>query len=371
MVHYKLIYRLVLENLKHRPVRTFLSAVFIGVQVTLILTLVGLSAGTLGEMQKRAKGTGADIMIRPPNSTAFSFTENVSEKYVNRVRQVPHVAQAYGTLLEKVADLDTLTGINLQEFNAMSGGFHYIQGGPFQRPDDILVDQDFARTKNLHVGDSLDLGHTWHVCGIVESGMLSRMFAQLSVMQDLYSATGMVTIIYVKVDHPANIELVKTELQELLGSGPDGFHVYTMEEFLSLLTADNYPLIHGFTNVVIGISVVVGFLVVLLTMYTAVLERTREIGILKALGASPGYVLGILVREAVLLAVIGTVIGIILTYGSRVLIHQFAPAALTQVIVYEWWPKAGLIALVGALLGSIYPGLKAARQDAIEALAYD
>jgi putative ABC transport system permease protein len=364
-----LIYRLVWENLKHRPVRTLLSAVFIGVQVTLILTLVGLSVGTLGEMQKRARGTGADIMIRPPNSTAFSFSQNIKngEKYVEKVRQAPHVALATGTLVEKVGDLDNLTGIHLDEFNAMSGGFHYFEGGPFQRPDDILVDQDFARSKKLHVGDILQLSLPWHVCGVVQSGMLSRMFAQIDVLRDKFSATGEVTVILVKVDQSGNIDGVKENLKQML---PD-FNIYTMEEFVSLLTADNYPLIKGFTNVVVGISVIVGFLVVFLTMYTAVLERTREIGILKALGASPGYVLGILVREAVVLSIIGAIAGIVMTYGTRWLMYEFAPASLTQVIVYDWWPRAGLIALIGALLGSIYPGLKAARQDAIEALSYD
>jgi len=110
--------------------------------------------------------------------------------------------------------------------------------------------------------------------------------------------------------------------------------------------------------------------VVFLSMYTAVLERTREIGILKALGASPGYILGILVRETILLAVAGTVAGILMSYGTRALMQVMAPT-MTQVIVPDWWPWAALISLVGSLIGALYPGLKAARQDAIEALAYD
>src|ERR1035438_5547540 len=82
-------------------------------------------------------------------------------------------------------------------------------------------------------------------------------------------------------------------------------------------------MIQNFTKVVIGIAVVVGFLVVFLSMYTAVLERTREIGILKALGASPGYVLGILLRETVLLAVIGSIAGILMTYGVEMVMRAF------------------------------------------------
>ena len=117
-------------------------------------------------------------------------------------------------------------------------------------------------------------------------------------------------------------------------------------------------------------TVIWGLLVVFQTMYTAVLQRTREIGILKALGASPGYILGVLLREAVLLAVVGAIAGILMTYGTRALMHRFVPT-LTQAIVPDWWWRALLISLTAAILGALYPGLKAARQDAIEALAYD
>jgi putative ABC transport system permease protein len=106
-------------------------------------------------------------------------------------------------------------------------------------------------------------------------------------------------------------------------------------------------------------------------MYTAVIERTREIGILKALGAKPMTVLGILVREAFVLALIGWAIGIAFTYAARGVIMNTIPASLPVVNVPDWWPIAAAIALAGALLGAMYPGWKAARQDAIEALAYE
>jgi putative ABC transport system permease protein len=366
-----LIYRLVWENLKHRPVRTFLSAIFMGISVTLILTLVGLSQGTLGEMQQRSRGTGADIVIRPPNSTVIGFTGNMkgAKKLEDKVRTFPHVKMVQGVLNQSIGNFQFIAGIDLDEFNAMSGGVHYYDGGPFQRPDDLMVDQKFARSKNLHVGDTVDLGSgpPWHVCAIVQSGMLSQLFAQLKRIQELYEATDAVSTIYVQVDNPANISAVFADLQSNL----EDYQIYTMEQLTDLVSVNSVPLLKQFTNVVIGISVVVGFLVVLLTMYTAVLERTREIGILKALGASPGYILGILLREAVLLAVIGTLAGIAMTYGTKWFMDEFASAMLTETVVLGWWPRAAAISLIGAVLGAIYPGLKAARQDAIEALSYD
>jgi putative ABC transport system permease protein len=122
---------------------------------------------------------------------------------------------------------------------------------------------------------------------------------------------------------------------------------------------------------VIGIGLVVGFIVVTMAMYTAVLERTREIGILKALGASSGYILNLLFRETLLIAILGSVLGIVMTDGSKWLMMHVAPASLTQETVYGWWPIASGVSVIGALLGAILPAWKAVRQDVIQGLAYE
>jgi putative ABC transport system permease protein len=171
----------------------------------------------------------------------------------------------------------------------------------------------------------------------------------------------------VKLDDPSRTDRVVSQLRNALKD----YRIYSMEEFTSLFSVSNIPMLQGFIWVVIGLGMVVGFLAVLLSMYTAVLERTREIGVLKALGASPGYILNVLLREAALLAVAGSFLGILLSYGTRWLIQNVLPASLIQAIVPQWWPIAAAIAIAGALLGALGPGLKAARQDAIEALAYD
>jgi len=129
-------------------------------------------------------------------------------------------------------------------------------------------------------------------------------------------------------------------------------------------------MLKDFIWVVITVAVIVGFIVVFMAMYTAVLERTREIGILKAVGSSNALILSILLRETLMLAIVGTVLGIILTYGAQWLMHLF-PGNLVQETVYKWWPISGGIAIVGALLGAVVPGYKAVQQDVTEALSYE
>lgn len=358
--------RLVFENLKHRPVRTLLSAIAIGVQVTMILTLVGVSYGMLDDMALRTRGTGADIMVRPPDSSVIGFSGNMPEKLTAIVRQAPHVRIATGVLQQSVGTIDYVMGIHLQEFDQMSGGFQYLSGGPFQDPHDLVVDEVFARSKHVKVGDTVNIGKNWRVSGIVVPGKLARTFADISALQEMYSSTGQVSTIFVRADQPENIATLMSDLTTRLPS----YKIYSMEEYTSLISVNNIPELRRFTDVVIGLGLVIGFLVVFLSMYTAVLERTREIGILKALGASPAYILGILLRETVLLSIAGSLAGFLMTFGARAAMRAFVPTMTTE-IVYSWWPYAGLIALLASLIGAIYPGLKAARQDAIDALSYD
>ncbi len=349
--------------------RTLLSIVAVGIEVTLMLTIVGLSQGMLADSQRRARGVGADIFIRPPGSSVLSLSSApLEEKYVPWVEKQPHVKMAVGMINHPAGGLLLVTGIDLKAFNRMSGGFRYVAGEPPSRPDDMLVDTYYAQQNNLHVGSTIKLlERQWRVCGIIEEGRLARLVVPVDVLQSLTSNTGRISQIFVKVDNPENTNTVIRELKAKLPA----FQIYSLEEFVSMFSVDNVPGLRAFIWVIIGLSVVVGFLVVFLSMYTAVLERTREIGILKALGASPAFVLSILFRETFLLAVLGSVLGIGFSYGTRWLIMTFVPSSLSQMIVPDWWPIAGSIALTGAVLGAAYPGWRAARQDPIEALSYE
>ncbi len=360
--------RLVIENLKHRPIRTLLSVVAIGVQVTMVLTLVGLSRGMLEDQQNRAKGVGADVLVRAPGSSVIGFSTNFNAKILGFVQKQPHVKVVTGALIQGTGGISSITGLDLKSFSELSGGFTYLQGGPFNGPDQVIIDDYYAHEHQLRLGDPLKtLNRDWKVVGIIRPGLLARVIVPLDVLQDLTANNGKLTVLYVKLDDPALTNQFIADLKLKLSDYP----IYSMKEYVTLFSVSNVPALRQFIGVIIGLGVLVGFLVVFLSMYTAVLERTREIGVLKALGASPVYILNILMRETALLALIGSGVGILMTYGTRWAITTFVPGSLSQALVPDWWPRAAGIALVGALLGAAYPGLKAARQDAIEALAYE
>ncbi len=360
---------LVIENLKHKPMRSLLSILLIGVPVTLILTLVGLSHGMLDDTAHRTRGIGADIIVRPPGSTLLTLSGGISSKIVDWFGEQPHVKMAMGVVNQPVQGVTLgATGIDLPKFNAMSGGFTYLEGGPFRADNEVLVDDWYATQIHAHEGSTITiLGKPWRVAGVIASGKLARIVFPLQVLQNLTSNAGKVSQIYLKVDDPKNIGPLVAALKLKL---PD-YSIYSSEELVSMYNPSNIPALRGFTIVVMGIGVLIGFAVVCLSMYMAVLQRTREIGILKSLGSSNGFILRIILAEAALLGVGGTVLGILMSYAAHWLIVTLVPASFPMAIVPSWWPIAGGITIGGALLGALYPGLSAARHDPIEALAYE
>src|SRR4051794_13366041 len=367
-----MINKLVWENLKHRWVRTFLCALVVGVQVMLILTLIGLSRGMMRDSAERQRGTGADIFMKPDTGGTLSFSSGqLPEKFVNFVAKQPHVRQAVGVLSINVETITTLNGTDIPQFEKISTGFRLIGGGLPTTPDDLIVDQYYARQHKLKIGDTVKLlNHNWRVCGIIQGGMLGRLVVPLKRLQELTgnAEPPRISEILVKLDDSALTNQEVTRLNELLKGN---LRAISTEEMVSQLNINNIPQLRNFIAVVTFLAVVVGFLVVFLSMYTAVVERTREIGILKALGAKPKTILDILIRETLVLAILGSIIGILLSFAAQVLIMGIIPASIQVVSVPDWWPIASLIAVIGAMLGAVYPGVKAARQDAIEALAYD
>jgi putative ABC transport system permease protein len=364
------IFKLVWENVRFRPLRTLLSVLLIAVPVTLILTLIGLSNGFIDDSKKRSMGVGADIIVKAPGSSLMSFSAaSMPEALVGALAKEPHVVEATGTVVAPIGGFDSLTGIDPAAFDRMSGGFTFDEGNTFRNANDILVDTFDAQQRHVHAGGTVHdvLNRDWHVAGIVEPGKLAHLFVQMNVLQDLLAYGKHVSQIFVKLDDPKKTH----EVIDYLKGKYENYQIWAVADLQSLLSVDNIPLLRNFIHVIIGIGVVIGFAVVSLSMYMAVLQRTREIGILKSLGATKAFVMSMILAEAFCLGLGGTVVGIVLSFVSRAVMQAVAPASLPQAIVYSWWPIAGGIAMGAALLGALYPGMLAVRQDPIEALAYE
>jgi len=142
---------------------------------------------------------------------------------------------------------------------------------------------------------------------------------------------------------------------------------FTRDLFTSI--EKNIPYLGIFLRVLVGLAAVVSALVVMLAMYTTITERTREIGILKALGASRRYIVFIIESEAILISAVGLVAGFVLSFAAGYLIHQFY--GLFFEFTWGWAVTAAAIGILGGAFGALYPALRASNLDAVSALAYE
>ena len=366
--------RMVLGNLLHRPLRSVISVLAVAIEVIMILSIVAIMVGMVAGSRTQTSGIGADLIVRPPNQSFLTGVSGapVPAKVAEVLRKLPHVAVASPVVQQLTTEssgLEIVWGIDYPSFNALRP-FTFLSGGPFQAPDDVIVDDIFARTgKGFHVGDHISiLNHTFRICGIVEHGKGGRKFMPIRTLGGLLGAENGASLFYIKSDNPQNETLIEKEAHSTPGLSQ--YDVETLQAVLSMMTPEHLPGFNIGLHTVIGIAVLVGFLVIFQAMYTAVLERTREIGILKSLGASRFYIMNVVLRETALLAILGILAGITTAYIIKAILSLTAPT-LPFPITGVWLLNASVIAFVGAMAGACYPALKAARKDPIEALAYE
>jgi putative ABC transport system permease protein len=361
---------LILRNLLHRPLRTLIGAMGIAVEVALVVLIVGLTSGLLSETAKRIEGIGADIMLQPPSASfllAFGSAP-MPIKIGDKLQELKYVQSVAPALLQfNTSGVEVVYGIEQESFRAVSGGFVFLQGHDLEAPDEILVDDIAAKTKRIQPGETYRIfDHDWHVAGIVEHGKGSRLFVPLATLQELVGARDKATVFFVKCTRPEHTEDVMEDMRHVL----PGYTIRPLKDYLSLMTSTNIPGLEAFINAMIMLAITIGLLVIFLTMYTTVIERTRDIGVLKSLGANHWFVVRALLSESAALCLFGVGVGIGLSYAVRAGFLWKFPT-LTILITSGWVLRAAGIALVGALLGASYPAWMASRKDAVEALLYD
>jgi len=347
-----------------------LSALAVAMEVAMVMLFVGLAHGMLNDSAQRQEGVGADIMVQPSSSSfllAFSQAP-MSLKYGDLLERIPHVLAVAPTLINfNPGSLTMIYGIDMDSFDRVSGGFAYHDGGPFAKPYDLIVDDLYAKSNHIKVGQTVSLlNHQFNVCGIVEHGKGARLFIPLQTAEDLLQVQNKASIFWVKCTEPAYTDQVTNAIRQLLS----GYRITPVKELMSLMTSNNLPGLNAFTTAIIVIAVGFGFLVIFLSMYTTITERTREIGILKSLGASKGYIIAVILREASLLSGVGIAAG----YGVAVIARKVILANFPVLVIeltMQWAFYAAVLALAGSLVGAFYPAFRAAQLDPVDALAYE
>lgn len=362
---------LVLSNIRQRPTRTLISTSGVALGVILVLLMTALVRGMLNDRLRREQGVGAEIQFLRVGGQPLSASSAMplDVRYADRLKKIPgvrrvspigHYVQSGNTGI----GIEVVDAIELDTYSAISN-LRIVEGRAFQSDDEVIVDEFRARRGNLGVGSAIQVfGKTMRVAGIYSPQIGSRIKMSLGALQRALSQENKCLGILVKVDDGIAPEEVVRRIDAEL---PNNKVVLTRD--IGLNFRAQIPGIDGFVRAVMGLSMVVSSLVILLAMYTTITERTREIGILKSLGASKTYIIGVIEKEAVAISLIGVVAGLVVALIAAFGIERATTLRLE--FHWTWILKAALIGLGAGVIGALYPAVRAANQDAVKALSYE
>lgn len=360
---------LVLANLKVRPFRTLISVVGVALGVVLVVLFTGLARGMINDMAKRASNWKAEIVFtRPGGMDLTSSNAAVSTAYAPRLMEIEGVQSTVPVIRYLMPDnqgrwgIRQVDGIEWEPFAVMNG-IQIIEGRAAVANDEVVLDERQMLDDKLKVGDSYDLfgGKPYKITGVFSPPSGARIKMSLAAMQNALE-TDKCSYILVKLKDGADVDAVAARINEALPGNK-----INLTRDLVIDAQERIPALNTFLRVLVGLGAFVSVIFVLLSMYTTVTERRKEIGILKSLGASKGFIMQAIEGEAFMIGVLGVLLGFAVSFLASVLIGRGFDLAFEFSL--GWILTAVAIAIGGSLFGALYPAWKASSIDPVEVMA--
>jgi putative ABC transport system permease protein len=362
-----------LANIFNRKTRTTVGILAVALGVALVLVMVGLAHGSLDETADRIKNVGADILFQGPDSSPFLALNSgvMSERLRGPLMEVPGVAAVAPVLTNRVTQvkgknkLVMIFGVD-SSYNDVGAGIEIVEGRGLESEGSLVVDTVLAQADGITVGEKLEfMNRDFVVAGICKAGAGVRLYMRLADMQAATAQAGEVSFFFVKAKEDAEVAGVAAELERRF----EGYKVTALELFSDVMK-ENALGLKEFIRALSFFAALISYLVILLAMYTTIIERTREIGILKALGAGKGYIIRVVMAESFLICLMGVGAGYLLSVLGRAALLSFFPT-LTVDLLPRWFLYSAILGVFGGLLGALYPAYRAAKLDPVEALNFE
>jgi ABC-type antimicrobial peptide transport system permease subunit len=362
-----------LQSLWQRSTRTLLTLIAIGITVGAIMALEAVVNGTANSMTNMAEGSNLEIMIRQADVADTSLSA-MDDRIGEKIAAMPEVESVSGIVFTAVLLPDSqgffvVLGYAPNEYAIRR--FNVVEGKRITSNRQVMLGRMMSESMKKKPGDTVELsGNRYRVVGIYESGTGWEEIGGVLTLRDGQALAGRprkVTMFGVKVRYPdqapAIVQKINNQIPEV--------HAALSGEF-----AEQMPDMQNANGMLDGISflaILVGGVGVLNTMLMAVFERTREIGVLRALGWRRLSILGLVLQEAFYLGVLGGITGIGIAF-SLVYVAGKIPMigeAFQPVFTLEVFARAILVALLLGVIGGLYPAYRATRLQPVEALHYE
>jgi putative ABC transport system permease protein len=342
--------------------------------VILVTLTVGLVRGTLRDRGQRDANLAAEIMLSKNSQGGISFTTlpvALPLTLLDRARATPGVraitpiAQSLEFGGGSALGLRQVDGVDFADFRRATS-IRIVEGRGLQPcGDEMIVDVQYAAARRTKLGDKVQwMDRELTIVGVYEPETGARMMIPLQTMQEALGAPGMCSMFLVKCERPEEQEEVARLLLERI---PDSRVIFTRD--LPVMFANGFAAFNVFLDAVAALAMAISLLIILLTTYTTVTERTRQIGILKALGASKRFIAMVFIKESMLVSAMGVAGGLLVALLARPALASWAGMRIEIEIGYTLCAALG--GLASGLIGAIYPALRAASQDPVKALSYE
>lgn len=361
---------LVFANLKVRPFRTAISIIGVALGVVLVVLFTGLARGMTNDMARRASNWKAEIVFTRPGAMELtSSNASVSTAYTERLRKIPGVEDTVPVIRYITPDsrgrwgIQQIDGVDWEPFARMNG-MKIIAGRPPQEKNEVILDERQLREEHRQIGEQITLfgGQQYQIVGVFAPPSGARIKMSLAAMQDAIEAPGKCTYILVKLkDGVDPVDVAARINKELPGN-----KVNLTRDFV-IDAQDRVPGLNLFLRVLVGLGAFVSSVFVLLSMYTTITERRKEIGILKSLGASRLFIVRAVEGEAFLIGILGVVLGLTVASISAMAISKIFE--LPVEFSAGWILVATIIAVLGSVVGALYPAWRASSIDPVEVMA--
>lgn len=366
---------MILKNLFRQKVRTGLTVLGISIGITTVVTLGVITSSVKSSAGEILQAGGADFMVAQKGTADLSFS-SIPEGDRDALAQLPQVEQATGILfhITRVGSNPYFPMLGIAPDALTANPPHLLAGVLLAgtATDEIVLGSRAASELGIGVGDSVSIGErSFRIVGVFQSGNTfedAGGFVTLPVVQELARRPGSFTVIYVHVKP---------------GTKPDAVAKQIESQFPQLTAISNladYGEVDQGMNVIdaanLAISILaigIGAVGVMNTMVMSVFERTREIGILRAVGWSGSRIIRMIIGESLVMCVFAAGFGVLFGMLAirAVLVIPAVKSFLEPQYSLEIFTRALLVAVGVALFGAAYPALRAVRLTPMEALRHE
>lgn len=376
----------ILKNLLRRKVRSALTVAGVGIAVAAVVALMGIAYSFEHSFSELYTKRGVDLMVVRAGTTE-RIGSSLPEKVGEQIQAIDGVRAVSAGLMDVISfEQRQLIGVVIQGWAPDSFLFNdlkFTDGRRLQAGDvhGVMLGKVLAGNLSKKAGDKVEIfGEDFHVVGVFESFNVHEngsAVVLLSKLQEMMNRPGQVTgfqvILRDSPDKAALVERVRKQIEALKDDHgrPLGLGGLATKDYVE--STSQIQVSHAMAWTTSLIALVIGAVGVLNTMVMSVFERTREIGILRAIGWRRWRVMRMILLESLLLSVAGALLGIlaaaglirllsILPEGSRFIEGNLAPAVMIRGLI---------IALLVGLVGGIYPALRGARLLPTEAIRHE